>query len=103
VESIDIIGPYDSDKVKIQQGKDMITLLTCHPYRSHGKQRYVVYCVREGTEKTEDTTYDTEQNQTTETFVSSEPDIEREDRLRVAAGILIVLMCAATILSKRRR
>ena len=25
----------------------MITLLTCHPYASGGKQRYVVYCERE--------------------------------------------------------
>ena len=24
----------------------MITLLTCHPYMSHGKYRYVVYCER---------------------------------------------------------
>ena len=36
VESIAIIDPYDNDAVKIQDGKDMITLVTCHPYRSMG-------------------------------------------------------------------
>lgn len=24
----------------------MVTLLTCHPYRGHGRYRYVVYCMR---------------------------------------------------------
>ena len=38
------IVPSDSvDQILIQSGKDMITLLTCHPYRI-GTQRYLVYC-----------------------------------------------------------
>ena len=41
VVSTDIISPSDDSAVKIQEGKDMITLLTCHPYRSHGKRRWV--------------------------------------------------------------
>lgn len=32
VEEIKIIQPDDSDQIKIQKGKDMVTLLTCHPY-----------------------------------------------------------------------
>ena len=32
------------DKIKIQQGRDLLTLLTCHPYASGGRQRYVVHC-----------------------------------------------------------
>lgn len=48
VTSIDIVLPYDTDKIKIQDGKDMITLLTCHPYLSHGnKYRYLVFCERD--------------------------------------------------------
>lgn len=43
---ISIISPYDSDAVKIQEGKDMVTLLTCHPYASGGKYRYLVFCER---------------------------------------------------------
>ena len=46
VEEIKIIQPDDSNQIKIQKGKDMVTLLTCHPYRGHGRYRYVVYCMR---------------------------------------------------------
>lgn len=41
-----IIWPYDTDKILIQEGKDMITLFTCHPYASGGRFRFVVYCER---------------------------------------------------------
>lgn len=47
VESIDIIKPDNSDAVKIQAGKDMITIVTCHPYLSQGKYRYLLYCIRD--------------------------------------------------------
>ena len=46
VADIQIIQPHEVDKVKIQQGRDLLTLLTCHPYASGGRQRYVVYCER---------------------------------------------------------
>ena len=46
VVDIQIIQPYEVDMIKIQQGRDLLTLLTCHPYASGGKQRYVVYCER---------------------------------------------------------
>ena len=41
-----IIAPTDSDSILIQPGRDLLTLLTCHPYASGGKQRLVVYCER---------------------------------------------------------
>ena len=47
VRYTDIIEPYEVEKILIREGKDMVTLLTCHPYASGGKQRYVVYCERE--------------------------------------------------------
>ena len=46
VADIQIIQPHEVDMMKIQQGRDLLTLLTCHPYASGGKQRYVVYCER---------------------------------------------------------
>lgn len=46
VADIEIIQPHEVDKIKIQQGRDLLTLLTCHPYASGGRQRYVVYCER---------------------------------------------------------
>ena len=46
VVSTKIITPYDLDAVKIQESKEMITLLSCHPVASGGKQRYLVFCER---------------------------------------------------------
>ena len=46
VVDIQIIQPHEVEKIKIQQGRDLLTLLTCHPYASGGKQRYVAFCVR---------------------------------------------------------
>ena len=46
VADIQIIQPHEVDMIKIQQNRDLLTLLTCHPYASGGKQRYVVYCER---------------------------------------------------------
>lgn len=41
-----IIQPNDVEKIHIQEDRDLITLLTCHPYASGGKQRYLVFCDR---------------------------------------------------------
>lgn len=43
---IKIIAPHDVTEILIQPGRELLTLLTCHPYASGGKQRYVVYCER---------------------------------------------------------
>lgn len=41
-----IIEPHEIENILIQSGRDMITLLTCHPYASGGTQRYIVFCKR---------------------------------------------------------
>lgn len=41
-----IIDPHEVNEILIIPGKDMVTLLTCHPFASGGKQRYVIYCMR---------------------------------------------------------
>lgn len=45
VMKTEIIEPNEIEKVWIQEGKDMITLITCHPYPTN-KQRYLVYAQR---------------------------------------------------------
>ena len=45
VTGIEIILPEEIDKIRIQPGKDMLTLFTCHPYREN-THRYVVFCER---------------------------------------------------------
>ena len=46
VVDVKIIQPDQVDKIKIQPGRDLLTLITCHPYASGGRQRLVVYCER---------------------------------------------------------
>ena len=46
VTGIQIISPNDVNAILIRPGKDMITLLTCHPPNSGGKYRYLVFCER---------------------------------------------------------
>ena len=46
VTGIEIIAPNDVEAIHIREGKDMLTLLTCHPYASGGRYRYLVLCER---------------------------------------------------------
>lgn len=41
-----IISPNDVDAIHIQPDRELLTLLTCHPPASGGKQRYLVFCER---------------------------------------------------------
>lgn len=51
VTYIEVVLPSDIDKVLIQEGKDMITLLTCHPYTKNS-HRYLVFAERVGDDGT---------------------------------------------------
>ncbi len=46
VVQIKIIYPNEVEEILIQPGRELLTLLTCHPYASGGKQRYLVICER---------------------------------------------------------
>ncbi len=46
VVEIKVIQPWQAEQLLIQEGRDLLTLVTCHPYGSGGKYRYVVYCER---------------------------------------------------------
>lgn len=45
VYEIKLVEPNDVGELKIQEGKDIITLITCHPYRVN-TQRYIVKAER---------------------------------------------------------
>lgn len=45
VVEIEIIQPDEIDKVLIQEGRELITLMTCHPYGKN-TERYLVYAER---------------------------------------------------------
>ena len=40
-----VIQPDDVSALAVQEGRDLVTLFTCHPYGEH-TQRYLVYCER---------------------------------------------------------
>lgn len=98
VAEIAVIQPYDLDSVLIQPEKDIVTLVTCHPYRSHGKYRYIVYCERVRDEKVPEKKKESSpvvQSPITEdiTFESSEPDIQQERNFRlIGAAIILILL-----------
>jgi sortase A len=116
VVSMDIINPDNSDAVLIQEGKDMITLITCHPYRSHGKYRYLVYCEREGDASKEDSSNGNQSSSSPDAepdevifsttslpFESSQQDIEVESMLRIEGSIVILILILFSILPSPKK
>lgn len=109
VASIVIIDPTESERLKIQEGKDMVTLITCHPYRSHGKQRYVVYCVRDDTDSGIETdllkrkTDHEQQTLEKQNSISSNVDIAREDLVRRACAMVILSCALIAVISNLRQ
>jgi sortase A len=98
VKRIKIVYPNDSDEVKIQPGKDMITLLTCHPYRSHGRYRYLVFCERDTSKKAvKKKKAVIETKDKTITYEPSEPEIKKENIIKQIAGFFI-LFCIIFLL-----
>lgn len=97
VSDIQIILPSESEEVLIQDGKDMISLITCHPYRLN-YQRYVVYCTREDDYKKNETSI---VNQNSKVVKSSKNDIMFEQYLPF--GLLLILIIFIFILIKKTK
>ena len=91
VESMKIVYPNECDQIKIQKGKDMVTLLTCHPYKGHGRYRYLVYCIRDKEEKVKKKEKEVETMQGI-IFKPSEKEIKKDNFIE-KAGFLIILFC----------
>ena len=47
VSGVTVIVPDDIASVMIQPGRELLTLLTCHPYASGGKYRFLAICEKE--------------------------------------------------------
>lgn len=97
VSDIQIILPSESEDVLIQDGKDMISLITCHPYRQN-YQRYVVYCAREDDYKKNETSV---VNQNSKVVKSSKNDIMFEQYLPF--GLLLILIIFILVLIKKTK
>ena len=96
VSKIKVIYPSESKQILIQDDKDMITLLTCHPYR-HNYQRYVVYCVR-----SDEFDGNITDNKDTK-IISSKKEIAIEQNLPyVMIGILGIIVIITFIYCKKK-
>ena len=98
-----IIDPNDIAAVGVQQGKDLVTLMTCHPY-GQNTSRYIVICERSGSSTVIDTTNPTSETTSSinengsELFGASLPELE--DDLRMIGGG-IFLFTAMVLVIKR--
>lgn len=79
-----IIKPSDISNILIRDGRDLITLSTCHPWRSGGKYRYLVIAERKtGTGMDVDEPAETEMIRSSE--IVEQPEISAEISREVAA------------------
>lgn len=118
VTGTDIVTPSNVDCTKIQEGKDMVTLISCHPYvLGGGAYRYLVFCER--TEDVDDEAVleknvqeSTEDINTVEAVEDREQDnlidmndnelLELEVRLRTVLPALTLLFAGVIILIRGR-
>lgn len=99
-----VIGPSDTDAVAIQKGRDLVTLVTCHPY-GRNYERYVVYFEREPSGDAAETS-----RSDAVSWLSRFPSLDvgkttfPEDALRtVGAALLVALALSLLIRIGRRR
>lgn len=102
VSYCEVLEPEEIKKVLIQDGKDMLTLLTCHPYPVNNK-RYAVYCER--TEKEQEPTQETpdtdKEDQGDKDYTMSAVDIEFW--VRTACGLILVTAALVVLIRTVRR
>lgn len=98
VKSI-VIMPDDIEAIKIMPGKDMLTLVTCHPYGDN-TQRYVVYCTRRGSD-TETITNEIEDGIP---YTTSGGEIAFERNLfRIGTGAAVVVFMILVVVLIRKK
>lgn len=103
-----VVLPDEINQILIEEGKDKITLLTCHPY-TQNTHRYLVYGERcENTEQLDETEgikeIQTEEMQEKEVMSSSGQQIWLETYVPFigAAAILLLIVCGLLLTKKRK-
>lgn len=91
------IDPKEIEAIKIVEGQDLVTLVSCHPY-GIDTQRYLVYCQRVTEDMTEvNIPFEGEQ------YVSSEREISLEKNIRTVGCVGIFGMLILYIIRSLRR
>ena len=115
-----IILPDNTEAVMIRPGKDLVTLITCHPYLGGGTHRYIVYCERcegEGEKAAEsqentDTVRESDTGRDNTEMTGGEGEAESSGRkaqlirfecfVRYAAAVVMVAAGAASLVLRGR-
>ena len=97
-----VIMPYEIDEVRIRPGKDMLTLLTCHPYSAPPprNQRYIVYCERTN-EPSHSTVTGDEKTPTALDYLTAEGN--KYLSLGIAFALIILLLMFFRYLFSKRK
>lgn len=118
--NIKVIQPNDIDEILIQKNKDMVTLITCHPYLEN-TYRYAVFCSRASNDSNSnrqiDSNVDNKENKQirqTETMYVTEQDGDNpknyksskntmliEKVIYISVPIFLLIMILAMIVHRR--
>ena len=94
-----VIDPSDTAAVSVQQGRDMVSLLTCHPY-GYNYSRYVVECERSEGDSSVASDVSTTFNDDGSWSITNIPLPKIEDFLRLIGGIAL-LTCALILVVRK--
>ena len=94
-----VIDPSDTAAVSVQQGRDMVSLLTCHPY-GYNYSRYVVECERSEGDSSVASDVSTTFNDDGSWSITNIPLPKIEDFLRLIGGIAL-LACALILVVRK--
>lgn len=101
---IRVIEPDDVSALAVQEGRDMVTLFTCHPY-AVSTQRYLVYCERVGNDEAQASPGAVER--VVAAFLPAEsagsPALEMERWLRIGGLALLAVVTVLLIVTIMRR
>ena len=94
-----VIDPSDTAAVSVQQRRDMVSLLTCHPY-GYNYSRYVVECERSEGDSSVTSDASTTFNDDGSWSITNIPLPKIEDFLRLIGGIAL-LACALILVVRK--
>ena len=93
-----IVDSFDLDSILIQKGKDMVTLMSCHPYGVAGsKFRYLVYCEYVEQQDIQETKIDKNEEVDFVSEQKKEPKQESKDRILWEDRSRFILPCIISI------
>ncbi|MDD6651186.1 MAG: class C sortase [Eggerthellales bacterium] len=97
VTKIRVIDPSDTDAIAIQPGRDLVSLLTCHPY-GYNYSRYLVIC-----ERVDADSVAIEADANEDSGIAGELSlVQVEDVLRIV-GLAGIAICAVLLIMRLRK